>query len=226
MNSFARLAAAPLDLQNLADEWPLVWLFKLPPLANIVVAGAYRGQVMDLLATVYDDFDRLIGFEPQADARAAALERLAARKHEGGRIGGGPVIEPYALGIEDGEGMMIDAESIFASFLYSNSGPRTNEARVGHFEMRDTTSAFLGLELDRIDLLLLNIEGYEWLLLPYLIDDGWFSSGRIRRLALQVHWGFGLDHTLERITGEIERTHKRVFDEIPSWGYWQWSGPE
>ena len=211
------MAEAPEDLQALAEEWPLLWLLKLPPQANVVVAGAYRGQVMHLLATAYPDIGRLVGFEPQESALIAAVMRLRGAKP---RV----QVEPYGLGIEDGRFDMADDDSIFASFLEGAS--RSSEAKHGNGELREATAAFESLGLDRIDLLLLNIEGYEWHLLPHLLRNNWFETGRIRRLALQVHWGFGYDHTLVDITREIERTHKRVFDEIPSWGYWQWSGAE
>lgn len=218
MNRFAAMAKAPEDLRELAEEWPLLWLLKLPPGANVVVAGAYRGKVMALLATAYPEIGRLVGFEPQESALIAAVLRLRGAKP---RV----QVEPYGLGIADGTFPMADDESIFASFL--DGAPRSKNPKHGEGRLREAGAALESIfGMERIDLMLLNIEGYEWHLLPHLLRNNWFSTGRIRRLALQVHWGFGYDHTLADIAHELEHTHKRVFDEIPSWGYWQWSGAE
>lgn len=214
---YDRLAAAASDVRALALEWPLVHLFRLSPGANIVVAGAYEGRAMELLATVYPEYGRLVGFEPQPGAREVALKRLARFP----RV----TIEPYGIAERDGTFPLADNGSIYASFVdLDPAHSRAGSARASVGELREVEEACRSLDLDRIDLLLLNVEGYEWLLLPHMLLAGMFAVGYVERLALQVHWGMGYDHTLADITQRLEATHKRVFDEIPSWGYWQWSG--
>jgi len=219
---YARVASAEPEIRDLARIWPLCFLFELPAQANIVVAGAYRGRVMALLALLYPDYVNLVGFEPQLAARAAAIERFNAS-------GIRAMVQPFGLGESDGTFDMGEYGDEYAGFV--NLDPQ-RARMVGHTEhatgeLREAVRAFDdAVGPNKIDLLLLNIEGYEWILLPHLIRAGLFSSGRIRRLVLQVHWGMGYDDRLAWIAAEIEKTHKRVYDAIPSWCLWQWSGVE
>ena len=129
----------------------------------------------------------------------------------------GAEVLPFGLGISQGAFMMHQYGAEYATFVAPPERPGGTDTGVG--ELRAAVGVFDDLGLDRIDVLVLNIEGYEWTLLPYLLDLGQFSSGRIRRLVLQTHaderdWQFG------QIAREIEQTHKRVFDELPAWGLW------
>lgn len=217
MNMFNALAQATPEIQDLALVWPLVFLLKLPKGANIVVAGAYRGRVMELLATVYPEYGNIVGFEPQDDARAFALERLKKYKNV--------TIEPYGIGTTYGTFPMGEYGAEYAGFLNLDpAASRTSAKGHGQGQIKEASHTFRELGLNKIDFMLLNMEGYEFILIPHLLDNGWFERGAIERLAVQIHWGMGHDNEYGDMIRRLERTHKRVFDEIPSWGYWQYSG--
>lgn len=224
MNSgdiLSRLNGAATEVRTLAIVWPLVWTFKLPAGATIVVAGAYRGNVMDLLAHAYPLHSRLIGFEPQGDALCEASHRLAKWPNV--------ELHEYAIGVEDGVFPMGEYGAEYAGFQNLNpADSRTGSGGIGIGDMRDVVSVFRDLHLRQIDLLLLNMEGYEYKLVPYLVEHGYFVDGRIRRLVVQVHkdmpGNVGIESDLGMALDTIERTHKRVYDELPQWGLWQWSG--
>ncbi len=220
----------PEDLRVLAAEWPLGFLFNLPPGANIVVAGAHEGKVMDLLARLYPDYWILAGFEPQVDALVRASARLQVLRAVGvGQTDRGIRLFPYALGVHDGEFTMHDWGTREASFVTHRSGEARSSGAVATGRMRAFEHAMVDAGMNApgirwIDLLLLNIEGFEFTLLDHLLKMDWFSSGVIRRLAMQVHFGMEGEELYAPSIERLERTHKRVFDELPQWGYWQWSG--
>lgn len=213
---YSRIATADPDIHELAELWPLVTLLDLPDAANIVVAGAYEGRAMELLAVAYPNYGRLVGFDPQVDALIAAALRLRRYPNV--------TLEPYGLGIEDATLAMGEHGSHFAGFIPRDAENSRTAAAAAPGDLREATLALTNAGLARIDLMLLNVEGYEFLLLPHLLRAGWFAHGAINRLALQLHWGVGYDETFAGIAAELEITHKRVFDELPNWGYWAYSG--
>lgn len=215
MIDFARLAEAPEEVRELASIWPLAFLFNLPPGARVMVAGAWEGRVMELLARVYPEIGSLEGYEPQHEAAERALRRLA-------RAGIAATVHPYGLGVRPEVRAMGDAGTYFASFVNLDpSAARSLDGGAGEGELRNVLTV-IGNDPDRlpVHLLVLNVEGYEFELLPYLLDLGAFRSGLIERLALQVHEGFG---DFAPIAARLEESHKRVFDELPGWGFWEWS---
>lgn len=219
-NVYHRLVSASPEIQELADIWPCGFLFKLSPGANIIVAGAYRGRVMELLATLYPDYGRLIGFEPQDNALAVAAKRLDSLglKHE---------LYNYGIGTQDGTLPMYEYGAEFAGFVNSDPALARTEVAYGQGQIFEFSSVLSKINLSRIHLLLLNMEGYEFELLPHLVNSNLFYDGKIERLCMQVHWLDQSQAVIQRFDASInhiQHTHKRVFDELPQWGFWEYSG--
>ena len=110
-------------------------------------------------------------FEPQpwaADKCRVALDDPLGRTF----------VHEYGLGVLDGRFPMGEFETDGASFL-----PRPREQGLGEMVRIDTFLDVTGIE--SIDLMLVNIEGYEYELLPFMIKKGIIL--RIRNLMVQFH---------------------------------------
>ncbi len=170
----ASLGNAPDDLKQLVLDWPLCTHFDLPLNATIVVVGAYKGRAMDLLAHMFPQYGKIVGFEPQLWAAAEAGDRIANRRAMW--IHGAGLGNETNLHVPMGE-WHTDA----ASFV--NTGHGTREQGEGIIMEAD-----VGLQMadvEHVDLMVMNIEGGEYELLPHLQHTGWLR--KIDRLAVQWH---------------------------------------
>lgn len=198
---------APADVQELAREWPLVFMFKLPPGATIVVVGSYEGRLIALLRSVYPDFKDMHGYEPQYEACRVARERF---KHDG-NIG----IHNYGLKTPDMPARMRMGwvGSVNAS-LMGGPGRDTSET----FEFNNAAQALE--HIDKIDLMVMNIEGAETELLPHIKKS--HVIDRIDRIAVQFHPNTPTSinplHTVYAYG--LGPSHRIVVDQFPQWVYW------
>src|SRR5262245_38626515 len=191
---------------------PIGLTFKLPKGATIIVAGAYHGLVMDLLSVVYSDYGKMIGFEPVEESIKEAWVRLSSKRDV--------TLVPYGLGTRSGAKRMHQAGTIFSSFHRGRGAPPSEE----EYEFHEIGGVFRQLGLECVDLLVLNVEGDEWSLIPHMVRDGWINQGFVKRLMVQFHEGLGEDMPFEEIAHVMQRSHKRVYDEYPSWVLWEYSG--
>lgn len=213
MQSNVVLDDAPEDIQQLARDWPLWQRFSLPPEPVIVIVGAYQGKAMDLLGRIFPDYNRIVGFEPQEWAYAAARERLDRRRQMW--------LMPAGLGPETIEhAAMGEWHTDAASFV--NTGPGTREQGTGTIAEADT--ALRAMNLSHVDLMIMNIEGGEYALIPHLRETHWLE--RIDRLAVQWHLNLpgvpqdAMEAELARLQAHYHLEH----DERPTWTYHLGSG--
>lgn len=204
-----KLVSSPEDVLELAGNWPLCFDFDLKPGSKVVVAGAYKGKLIDLLTDLYTCI--CYGYEPQVWAAMEATERLKKK-------GGYATIHPYGLGVDDVELPMGEFHTDACSFV--RWGPGTREQGTGWTReaTKELSKYFPGDA--HIDLAVINMEGYEFVLLPYLIDTGWLD--RIDRLAIQWHLDLNLwdSQDMDDLLAIMEeRGHKVVRDERPDWTY-------
>lgn len=175
-----------------------------------MVAGAYKGKVMQLLADMYPDYGIILGFEPQPWARFQAEYRLKEYKWA--------IVEDYGIGTKTGTFTMGEWETDGCSFV--NIG----ESALQHGEGRlvdavDIFDTFGFREETPLDLAVFNMEGYEFDLLPYMIEKELMQY--VKRIAVQFHHGFGNDFDFQETLKGLSLTHKLVIDEMPQWGYWE-----
>lgn len=204
------------DLAALVDRWPVCRLFAVSPGGTIVVVGAYCGIDMELLANLFPSAGRIIGFEPQEWAAQDAIQRLRPYRNT--------EIHTVGLGATEARDVpMGEWHTDAASFLNTGPAARTwGKGKVTKFDR-----AMKGVAVERIALLTMNIEGYEFSLLPYMRETGWLQN--LDGLAVQWHPGLGGNHTdmdreIEILTGLDG--FRLGFDERPTWTYHERIGGE
>lgn len=145
----AVLTAEEVDAVNAASfDWPLT------ERSIVVELGGYQGRWAAEIARRYNP--RLYVFEPQIWAWERCQATLAAWPRA--------QVFDYALGVQSGDFAMADYWTDGCSFVKSAPG---RPAGTGH--MQEIGQALRGLGLASVDLLLLNIEGYEYQLLWYML---------------------------------------------------------
>lgn len=140
-----------------AVDWPLT------SASTVVEVGGYKGRWALQIAERYAP--RLYVFEPQGWAYEVCKEVLGDRA----------MVLPYALGAENATLPMAAFETDGCTFV-GGDGPMA--------EMREIGEAFAELEIDHIDLMLMNIEGYEYTLIPHMIKSDVVLP---QRLMVQFH---------------------------------------
>jgi hypothetical protein len=210
------LERSNLDVRQLGSNWPLYRKFNLDESSLVVVAGAYQGIVMQLLADAYAP-NMIMGYEPQVWAATKARERLAA--YDNCRVVG------YGLGIAEGVFDMGEYFTDACSFVNVGEGSREHGAgfmkdAAERLKIIATVSKLYPERSDDIDLFVMNMEGYEFELLPYLLETG-ILANHVRKLAVQWHHGFGNDNNYEELLERLDNIYTRVVDEAPSWIYWE-----
>lgn len=195
----AQHAAATIEhpWDQRAIEWPLTQ-------DSIVVdVGGYIGRWALQIAERYSP--RLYVFEPQpwaADVCRAVLGERAT-------------VEGYGLGIRNANETMHRWETDGCSFVYFyTTGPQHTG------EMREIGGVFHDLQITHVDLMMMNIEGYEYSLIPHMLDHGILPD----RLMTQFH-NFA-DHSGNQLAQIHERMAAAGYT-VP-WTYglqltaWEW----
>lgn len=166
-----------------ALDWPLTRD------SVVVEVGGYKGRWAYQIAERYQP--RLYVFEPQGWAYNVCRDVLGERA----------MVLGYGLGTHDGFLPMAAYETDGCTFVAGN-GPMA--------EMREIGGVFKRLGLRYIDLMLMNIEGYEYTLIPHMLDQGILPQ----RLMVQFHT-FADPSGVE--TG-------RIYERLAEAGYWiAWS---
>lgn len=156
----AEAKAAAANVEHSWDARALDW-----PLTSdsvVVEVGGYKGRWALQIAERYHP--QLFVFEPQPWAHAVCQAAL----------GDAASVFPFGLGDHDGTLPMGAWETDGCSFVKSGEG----EGRIS-----EIAAAFRRLEIGTPDLMLMNIEGYEYTLLPHMLDQGILP----RRLMVQFH---------------------------------------
>lgn len=113
-----------------------------------------------------------------------------------------------ALGLGDGTFPMGSWGNDGCSFLK----PEDGVAAMGEGEMRNISSMLGWLGLTHIDLMMMNIEGYEFPLIPYLFDTGLMPHA-IERLVVQFHlFADPTGAQYYAIRQRIEQDYRILFD--------------
>lgn len=195
------------DLEALVERWPMGALFDLPPLSTVVVIGAYKGLTMDLMDELYHPA-AIYGFEPQDWAAQIAADRVGTR----------PNCQVYNVALGIGEGQFPMGEWGTDACSLVNIGPASRERGTVHM----MPAEIYFKHIPHSDLVIMNIEGYEYSLLSHLRQHGILQT--IDRLAIQWHLELEpevteevMDRNIERLIVEDELLLR--IDERPSWTY-------
>ena len=158
----------------------------------VVEVGGYTGRWALQIAERYGP--RLFVFEPQEWAAAVCREVLGDRA---------TVLE-YALGVEgkgeDGVAVSMGEWGTDGCSLIKPGHERVTMHEIG------VVMHFWGIT--HVDLMLMNIEGYEYVLLPHMIARGLLPD----RLMVQWHPPIGGEAQHTALVADLERTHRRLWD--------------
>ena len=169
----------------------------------VVEIGGYKGRWAKEIANRYDPY--LYVFEPQQWAYKICRDELRGNK---------ALVFDYAL---------ISGNSIVSTIGdFGTDGAsllKGNHENNSIVETKNIDEAFSFLELTDIDLLLMNIEGYEFTLLPYMIETGMLN--KIRYLMVQFHMFASSESEYNFLKTEIEKTHKKLWDYGPTLVAWE-----
>lgn len=185
------------DLAELDRIWPLGQLLTVPDNGTILVAGAYEGRYIAYLHEMFPQ-TAIHGYEPQDVACEGAANRV-------------PDAELYDSGLATANRKMFlgrygtDGASVLADEGFAQS-----------VNMVDAVEAIQGIP--PIDLFVMNMEGYEWALIPYLLDE--MMHHRIRALAIQFHPEYVSVERSQRVLDYLGEYYLNTFN-CPGWTYWE-----
>lgn len=196
------------DVEALMLGWPLT------DKSVVFDVGAFEGKWAAKIAERYNP--ALYLFEPQAEG--SHMDRLRE-----GLQGRNYRLFPYALGERNAELPMGEWDTDGCSFLLTEEDarrPGNTRTQMGHGLMVDAVAWLDSYEIENVDLASINIEGYEFRLLPYLIDTG--AIRRFQRLAVQFHLFVpGAEQMADAIRSRMAETHHVLWDAFPTWVAWE-----
>lgn len=206
------------EIEQLLKEWPMGYALDLPPNSTCVVAGMYKGRVAELLHELYKP-ERIVGYDPQLWALNETRERAK-------RLGI-PINPPYvpssgsywelrnhAIGVGDAEHVpMGEWETDGCSFI--NHGSRVR----GYGDIAEISAQFERDMIYHVNLVVFNMEGYEYQLLPHMVERGMMRN--IDTLAVQFHTGLGNAVSQWQVYQWLEPTHVVAIDDFPRWVLWK-----
>lgn len=176
--------------------------YPLGPDSVVVDLGGYVGDfaqaIHERYGSVVHAFEPMPKFAEQARARFSGNDKV--------RIYG------FGLGAEDG------------SFALSDDGPASSFVELGKThrhqvcEVRAIAPVLRELNIDKIDLMKINIEGGEYDVLPALIDAGRLPD--IRHLQIQFHTTGDYEANRDAIRAVLEATHSERWCYKFVWESW------
>lgn len=137
---------------KLAVNWPI-----LDENSTVFEVGSYKGRWAYQIAKRYNP--RLYCFEPQGWAYETTRKLLKDSNAQ---------VFNYGLGTLDGRYPMTKYGTDGCSFTRESFKTEFN----GDGEIKEIAAAIENLHITSIDLMLINIEGYEHILIPYMLDNG------------------------------------------------------
>lgn len=191
------------DLLALDEIWPIGQQLVSRQHGAIIVAGAYKGRYIRYCADRFPDV-KITGYEPQTEIFNELYQGL---KHNQNikLVNGG-------LGTANRRCTIFDAGTDGASFL-SLKGKST------FAHMHDAVERVHADAVDGvIDAMILNMEGYEYALLPYLMGE--MMSRRILSLAVQFHPDYvSIGHAL-RVQDLLHENYRLIYSDTNNWTHW------
>lgn len=146
--------AAAAHIEHEWDKRALDW--PLTSESVVVEVGGYKGRWALQIAERYAP--KLYVFEPQPWAYGVCQEVLADRA----------TVLNYGLGVANERLAMNEWETDGCSFVK----PWLPWNGIGMGKLHEIYQAFAELGIWRVDLMLINIEGYEYTLIPHMLDQG------------------------------------------------------
>ena len=193
---------------QLCHERLLSWDIRPGDVAMVI--GGYQGETCEFILDRYPEC-QLYTWEPQRSMFDMLLTRVGDR----------PQLRAfnYGIGIQEAADLpMVQEGNYFCSYVLGGEKPNYSAP------MREWGKEMDALAIREIAWLHLNAEGYEYLLLPYLVEIGWMK--RIGQLVVATHplpepplasraWPW--------ICSKLTQTHVRYWQQRQ---FWAWSRPD
>lgn len=185
---------------NFGDFNAIKPLLSVP--GTILVAGAYRGDYLLYFSQQFPSA-RLFGYEPQTEMFDQARRRLGRKA----------ALFNYGLGTAKRTVMGGRCGSDGSSALVTDGKHES-------WLMRDAVEVIHEIS-PALDLLVLNCEGGEWALLPYLLDE--MMHHRIASIALQQHTQFASPQRIARVLDYLREYYDCILDDgkKDGWSFWR-----
>lgn len=169
----------------------------------VLDVGGYEG---DFAAEIYERYGSTVHiFEPVPSFHARCVSRFADN----------PKVISHCFGLSDKAGSFPISVSANGSSFVNHS----NEHETLAAELRSIVDTLAELNLQRIDLLKINIEGGEYEILPACIDAKWMQ--RIRNIQVQFHnFVENADVKRNAIRSSLSETHNEDWCYEYIWEGW------
>jgi len=188
------------DLAELDRIWPLGRQLVVPEHGDIVVVGAYEGRYMTYLRDLFPTAS-LTGYEPQTAKFDILKSRFAGQQQV----------------IVFNAGLATAARSVLLGNIGTDGATVATTSNHGYAKIKmwdavEELSSHLS-----IDLLLMNCEGSEWPLIPYILDE--MLHHRIRSMAIQFHPQYVSIERCNRVVSYIREYYTQEYFDWPNWCY-------
>jgi FkbM family methyltransferase len=189
----------------LEHEWDLKSVdFPLTEESVVFEIGGYVGRWAKEIAERYNP--ELFVFEPQMWAYRKCQEALVGFSHT--------YVFEYGLGVDSGVYPMGNWETDGCSLINIPHNKPTGTGIV-----MEINSFLQSMKVERINLCLMNIEGYEFKLIPYMIETG--IMDRIDYFMCQFHLASAGENEYHDLRRQISKTKKLRFDYGPVLTCWE-----
>jgi len=167
--------------------------------------GAFVGDWSKKLAELYDPF--IYSFEPNERSISIFKERLGDK----------PKIKLLEYGLAGSDKEVAFSLKGMGSSAFDGPGITWNDNHT--VSLRDIKGVMEELNIERIDLLKVNIEGGEYELLDRLIETGYI--GKVKCICVQYHeWIDGAHKMRRRINKALANTHAQDWCYPFVWEQW------
>lgn len=187
--------------------------FPLGTESIVFIVGGFQGAHANYYAENYDPYIYI--FEPQRHMYFMLVDRFADNKKV--------KVLNMGLGIENGKFKLSRVGTDRCSFIHRLPGKDGNESTFeGPYEAGKLAEIkdFMEKEgIKKVDLLFSNCEGYEFKLLPHIVDTGVIKN--VRFLMVQFHLHHEGAELMPKIREMIGRTHDIREDYEPAWITWK-----
>ncbi len=164
--------------------------------------GLYRGAWTGDIVRKYDS--HVYGFEPVREFYESA-QRIFTKC---------PKVKLFNFGLGE------FSDEVFIYLNQDSTSLIKESARAKMVEIRAIKAFIVEHDIDAVDLASINIEGAEYDLLKYLIDDGLIT--KFTRLMIQFHEIGACHESLRKdIRHRLAVTHKVVYSYDTVWDYWE-----
>lgn len=186
-------------------DWPLG--FDVPDTV-VVEVGGFEGRWLAGMAERYEA--TFHAFEPQPWAADRLEQRVLQQLGPNSAL----AVHRFGLGRTDSalpmRGWNTDACSFLKDDAWYERHPGEGRRDEGIGQIRPVGRVFAQLGLERTDVLMMNIEGFEYVLLPEMARGGLLH--RIEHIAVQFHDGYDTEATEAEVRELIGRTHDVRWD--------------